>query len=111
MILQLANARAGSATWAKNPISRDWNTAANWRPQTVPNSTTDIATFGASSQTSVSSESTTIDLNSLIFNSGAPPYTITLDISGYFFYGAGIVNNSGSMQSFVFLQDGDLGGG
>ena len=43
---------AGSATWATNPTSGDWNTAANWRPQTVPNATTDIATFGASNLTS-----------------------------------------------------------
>jgi autotransporter-associated beta strand protein len=102
---------AGSATWATTPPSGDWNIAANWSPQTVPNSTTDIATFGTSSQTNLSSQSTTIRLDSLVFNSSAPSYTITFDISGYFFYGAGIVNNSGSPQSFVFLQDGDLGGG
>src|SRR5438128_3550510 len=81
---------AGSATWATNPTSGDWNTAANWTPNTVPNGTTDIATFGASNLTRISSQSTDIDLDSLVFNSGAPPYTITLDISGYFFSGAGI---------------------
>jgi autotransporter-associated beta strand protein len=102
---------AGSATWDQNPTSGDWNTAANWTPQTVPNGTTDIATFGTSNLTSISSQSTDIDLDSLVFNSGAPPYTITLDISGYFFYGAGIVNNSGSVQSFVFPEDGDFVGG
>ncbi len=102
---------AGSATWGQNPSSGAWNRAANWTPQTVPNSETDVATFGASSQTNVSNKSADIDLDSLVFNIGAPPYTITLDISGYFFSGAGIVNNSGSMQSFVFPQDGDLAGG
>src|SRR5438477_4813729 len=102
---------AGSATWATNPTSGDWNTAANWTPNTVPNGTTDIATFGASNLTSISSQSTDIDLDSLVFNSGAPPYTITLHISGYFFSGAGIVNNSASMQSFFFPEDGDFAGG
>ena len=33
--VQLGHAR--SATWALNPQSNDWNTAANWRPPTVPN--------------------------------------------------------------------------
>ena len=28
---------AGSATWATNPTSGEWNTAANWVPNTVPN--------------------------------------------------------------------------
>ena len=50
-------------------------------------------------------------MDSLVFNSGAPPYTITLHISGYFFSGAGIVNNSASMQSFFFPEDGDFAGG
>jgi hypothetical protein len=44
---------AGSATWATNPTSGDWNTAANWRPQTVPDSSSDIATFATSNQTQV----------------------------------------------------------
>ena len=101
---------AGSATWDQNPTSGDWNTAANWMPQTVPNSTTDIATFDASNVTNVSSENTTINLDSAVFNSGAPPYTITLDVSGIFLNGAGIVNNSGSMQSFVIPEEGDFYG-
>ncbi len=92
-------------------MSGDWNTTANWVPATVPNATTDVAIFGPSRLTSISSERTDIDLDSLIFNSGAPSYTITLDISGYFLSGAGIVNNSGLLQSFVFPQDGDFGGG
>src|SRR5438552_5783506 len=76
---------AGSATWATNPTSGDWNTAANWTPNTVPNGTTDIATFGASNLTSISSQSTDIDLDGLVFNSGAPPYPITRHSSGFFF--------------------------
>ena len=45
---------ADSATWSMNPISSDWNTAANWTPPTVPNASHDIATFSLSNQTSVS---------------------------------------------------------
>jgi hypothetical protein len=39
------NAHAGSATWNLDPISSDWNIAANWTPNTVPNGPDDIATF------------------------------------------------------------------
>ena len=102
---------AGSATWSTNPTNGDWNTAGNWITNTVPNGVTDIATFGSSNQTNVSSQSATISLDSLIFTNGAPPYTITHDISGYFFYGGGIINDSGAAQSIVFLQDGNFGGG
>jgi autotransporter-associated beta strand protein len=92
---------AGSATWDQNPSSGDWNTAANWTPQTVPNSTTDIATFGASNVTNLSITNASVSLDSAVFNSGAPPYTLTIQIYNLLFYGAGIVNNSGSMQSIV----------
>ncbi|MDQ3200140.1 MAG: hypothetical protein M3Q46_13330 [Verrucomicrobiota bacterium] len=45
--------KAGSATWNQNPTSGDWNTAANWMPNTVPNSEADVATFGQSNVTDV----------------------------------------------------------
>src|SRR5713101_7325409 len=102
---------AGSATWDQNPTSGDWNTAANWTPQTVPNSTTDIATFDASNVTDVLVDfGSNISLNSAVFGSGAPAYTITLDVSNLKLYGAGFVNNSGSMQSVVIPEEGDLVG-
>ncbi len=106
LFLSLATARAGSATWSANPTSGDWNTAANWVPNTVPNSPTNIATFGASDTTTVSITNTDIDLDSAVFRSDAPPYTITFQIPGLeehnlTFNGAGIINNSGAMQSFV----------
>ncbi|HEY1771148.1 MAG TPA: hypothetical protein VGG02_12930 [Chthoniobacterales bacterium] len=90
---------AGSATWAKNPTSGDWNTAANWAPQRVPNSTTDIATFGTSKVTNPSITNASVTLASAVFDSGAPPYTLMVQIYNLSFYGAGIVNNSGSVQS------------
>jgi hypothetical protein len=34
-----------SAQWDLDPISGDWNTAANWTPMGVPNGPADIATL------------------------------------------------------------------
>ena len=91
---------AGSATWNLNPISGDWNTAANWTPNTVPNGPDDVATFGVSNQTGVSISSVVTEVNEVIFNPGACAFTITdswyLTISGI-----GIANNSGIAQNFV----------
>src|SRR2546421_12001085 len=88
---------AGSATWNQNPSSGDWNTAANWTPQTVPNATTDIATFGSSNVTDVTNADVIIMLDSLVFSPGARQYTINA-LDNIEYYGAGIVNNSGVMQ-------------
>src|SRR5439155_19725323 len=102
---------AGSATWDQNPSSGDWNTAANWTPQTVPNSTTDIASFDASNVTDLSiGYGSIINLDSAVFDSGAPAYTITLDVSALYLNGSGIVNNSNSLQSFVMLDANGLVG-
>jgi hypothetical protein len=37
-----------------DPISGDWNTAAKWTPNGIPNGPADIATFGLSQTTGVS---------------------------------------------------------
>ncbi len=101
----------GSATWSSNPSSDDWNTATNWVPNTVPNSTTDIATFDASNVTSVLVDfGSNINVDSIVFNSGAPAYTITLDVSNLKPNGVGFVNNSGLMQSVVIPEQADLAG-
>jgi autotransporter-associated beta strand protein len=92
---------AGTATWDLNPGSGDWNTAGNWTPMTVPNASTDTATFGLSNTTNVSLSANS-EVNGIIFDPGASAYTITaspgltLTLSG-----AGIVNNSGVMENFV----------
>jgi len=107
MFLVPALAYAGSAQWDLNPISGDWNTAANWTPMTVPNGPADIATFGLSNTTDVSISANT-EVNSIIFTPAATnPYAITassgltLTISG-----VGITNNSGITQNFVTAVDG-----
>jgi autotransporter-associated beta strand protein len=106
-------ARADSATWNLNPISNDWNTATNWTPATVPNSTTDVATFGASNTTSVST-SANVDLASLVFSAGTPSYTIATDRSRTLsFWDEGVRNDSGVPQAFTggFTFSGDASAG
>ena len=95
-----------SAQWDLDPISGDWNTAANWTPSAVPNGPADTATFGLSNTTDVSISANT-EVNSIVFTPAATnPYTITaspgltLTISG-----VGIVNNSGATQNFVTAVD------
>jgi uncharacterized protein (DUF2141 family) len=102
MFLLPAGAYAVSAQWDLDPISGDWNTAANWTPMGIPNGPADIATFGLSHTTDVSISANT-EVNSIIFTPAATnSYTITasaglkLTISG-----VGIVNNSGIAQNFV----------
>src|SRR5438046_5202324 len=91
-----------SAQWDLDPISGDWNTAANWTPNGVPNGPADIATFALSNTTNVSISANT-EVNGIGFTAAATnPYTITasapftLVISG-----TGITNNSGSTQHFI----------
>jgi autotransporter-associated beta strand protein len=95
-----------SAQWDLDPVSGDWNTAANWTPMGVPNGPADIATFGLSKTTDVSISANT-EVNGITFTSAATnSYTITagprltLRISG-----AGITNNSGITQGFFAASD------
>src|SRR2546423_2160948 len=95
-----ANLYADSATWNLNPISRDWKTAANWMPNTVPNGPGDIATFDVSSVTNVSTREFVL-VESITFSSSASPFTISIGTGGNLsLIGSGIENNSGVMQNF-----------
>src|SRR5438132_13746349 len=71
--------RAGSATWSASPASSDWLNANNWSPNTVPNGSNDVASFGLSTQTTVnnSSNSVFVSLNGITFNAVASAYTLT----------------------------------
>ena len=110
---------AADATWKQNPVSSDWNTAENWRPQTIPNSTFAIATFGVSDMTTVvcqkssNGEDANTYVADMIFAPGASAYTIriTPDFDVIYpsliaFYGHGIVNNSGLVQNLVTANSG-----
>src|SRR5207253_7939361 len=91
---------AGSATWAKNPTSGDWNTAANWTPQTVPDTPSDIATFATSNQTQIAVSAIT-EVGGINFNPGADSFTITAATYPLTLSGSGVVNNSGKLQTFL----------
>jgi autotransporter-associated beta strand protein len=95
-----------STQWDLDPISGDWNTAANWTPMGVPNGPADTATFGLSKTTNVSISEDT-EVNDLVFTPAATnPYSVTvrsgltLTISG-----TGITNNSGTEQVFFTGSD------
>ena len=94
-------AYAGSATWNLNPTNGDWNTAANWTPATVPNGPGDIATFDVSNITKVS-VSADIEVDSILFDPGASALTVSLPVEATLnLSGAGLTNNSATMQNFV----------
>jgi autotransporter-associated beta strand protein len=90
-----------SAQWDLDPISGDWNTAANWTPNEVPNGPADAATFGVSNTTNVSISEDT-EVNGIIFTPAATnPYTITVTDFTLTISGVGITNNPGIHQNFV----------
>ncbi len=98
-LIAAVSAYAGSATWNLNPTNGDWNTAANWVPNTVPNSPTDTATFDVSNVTDVSLRPAT-EVEGIIFNAGASAFTISTD-NQLTISGTGITNSSGLEQSFL----------
>jgi autotransporter-associated beta strand protein len=112
ILLTAVNTYAGSATWNLNPGSNNWNTATNWTPATVPNSTTDAATFGASNTTSVLT-SNDVDLASIVFTVGAPSYTIDTGRLILTFWGEGVRDDSGVPQRFTgnFIFNGNSSAG
>lgn len=94
----------GDATWAAQPATGDWNTAANWTPAAVPKGT---ATFGTSSQSGITFQagsSATVD--AIVFASGAAGYTFTFNAPApnapaLTISGAGVTNNSATSQRVV----------
>lgn len=103
LLLASPAARAGNATWNLNPTSGDWNTAANWTPATVPNSTSDIATFAVSNITDISISQET-HLFSMVFDVGAQRLPFHYPAEPAFHdYNAGLQNNSGVVQAFDVL--------
>jgi autotransporter-associated beta strand protein len=105
-LLSIGDSSAGSATWSANPASSDWNTAANWTPNTVPNGAADTATFGISNTTDIST-SANVEVNGITYSGGANAYSVTLGLGFAFTVsGAGITNSSGVMQNFVTAADG-----
>jgi autotransporter-associated beta strand protein len=92
---------AGSATWNLNPSSDDWNTAANWTPETVPNGPSDVATFASSNQNAITLSADT-EVAQVLFNPGASAYIFTAAPFRAIEIGSGgILNNSSVKQTFV----------
>jgi fibronectin-binding autotransporter adhesin len=109
-LLLSSSVYAGSAAWKSAPGSDIWTDSRNWTPATVPNGSSDTATFGVSNVTSVTfQDQNDMEVNSIVFNAGASAFTInepgyeSMTISG-----AGIVNNSGVIQNFVIGDWGKL---
>ncbi len=101
ILLSISTSFAGTATWKASPGSGDWNTASNWTPSTIPNDSSDTATFAFSNTTGVSLSAVT-QFNGLVFNAGASAFTITVSSSfPLTITGVGITNNSGITQNFV----------
>ncbi len=99
-VLAARPCRAGSATWAESPISGNWNTAANWVPQTIPNGPGDTAFFGVSNVTNLTTSAIT-EVESIVFNPDAAPFNVTTSVgTSLTISGKGIINDSHTVQSF-----------
>jgi autotransporter-associated beta strand protein len=91
----------GSATWAEQAVNNDWNTEANWIPNTIPNGPTDVATFATSNITDITTAPGIVEISSIVFDAAAMPFRITVGVGSVVkISGTGIVNNSEIVQSF-----------
>jgi hypothetical protein len=96
----LSRADGASGTWILNPVSGDWNTAANWTPPNVP---TDTAEFDVSNQAEISfSVEGLISISEIVFGTGANPYAFTpLPGQTLVAQGDGVINSSTAVQNFI----------
>ena len=94
---------AGSATWLASPQDSAWENPNNWTPGGPPNGPSDIATFAQSSQRGVII-STSIEVNSIVFTSGADSFGLDVSSSEIcaggqlIISGTGIIDNSSVSQ-------------
>ncbi len=101
------HAQASNATWNLDPLSGDWNTAANWTPETVPNN---IATFDVSNLTNVSL-SGGILLGRIVFTTGASAFSIDTGVNYLFLSNGGVLNHSANTQQFLLSTNSSGQGG
>ncbi|MGH7581646.1 MAG: hypothetical protein ACREL5_00300 [Gemmatimonadales bacterium] len=107
---QTTSDAAVDSTWAAQPASGDWNTAANWSGGSVP---TGSASFGASSQTAiVFSDPSGPSVGNLAFTAGAPSYTFTFTATSpalptLAITGTGVNNDSTNIQHFIVTASSD----
>lgn len=90
---------ADSDTWT-GATNGNWHTAGNWEGGSIPNAESEIASFGASTNTDVSiSQGTTI--SGITFNEGADSFTISQTTAvPMTFDEQGVINNSDVTQTF-----------
>ena len=101
---------ADSAIWSTNPTNGDWNNPANWMPHTVPNGTSDVATFGTSTQTEISL-SAPVTVAKITFNTNNSSYNITCPAGNALtFTGFGISKRSVLPQTFTLASAESVGG-
>ena len=101
---------ADSAIWSTNPTNGDWNNPANWMPHTVPNGTSDVATFGTSTQTEISL-SAPVTVAKITFNTNNSSYNITCPAGNSLtFTGFGISKRSVLPQTFTLASAESVGG-
>jgi hypothetical protein len=104
---------ASSATWLSTPQDSAWENPNNWTPGGPPNGPPDIATFAQSSQTNVD-VSTSVEVNGIVFNSGAASFTLAIpsidSLTGgeLIISGTGVVNNSSVLQTFETNDQGRI---
>ena len=91
---------AGSALWTA--ANGNWNLASNWNPQTVPNGSTDTATFYRSNTTAISL-SASVGLADLVFNGDGYILYDYRYLVGLLFEGAGITEQF-RLQAKLHMQ-------
>jgi T5SS/PEP-CTERM-associated repeat protein len=97
-MLAPSSSNAQDATWAGS-ASGDWNTNGNWVPASVP---TGVATFDNTGLTQAVTVSANASINTMTFAAAAPAYSFTINPGVAFdIVGAGIVNNSANVPTFV----------
>src|SRR4029079_2619618 len=95
---------AGSATWLSSPQDSAWENPNNWTAGGPPNGPSDVATFSHSSQTVVNI-STSVEVNSIVFTSGADSFGLSVSSNvicaggELIFSGTGIIDNSSVSQT------------
>lgn len=91
-------ATAQTATWIGG-TSSDYYTASNWNPAAVPNALDVTIIFGSTANPVVSVGGS--NAGALLFDAGAPSYNITVGpaATGFGLHEAGIINNSGLVQT------------
>ena len=107
LVLFASEGAAQTRVWT--PLDNSYNSDPNWVLPNTPDSPGETALFGAAPFTNPVI-TTSIFPDGFLFVSGAPSYVISLPLplTDIFFFGAGIVNNSGNLQTILNSGSGNL---